>query len=136
MATTGHTLGDDEFVSYLLVGLGTDFDPMVFAVVARLEPITPDELYSQMLSHELRRDRQSDGDSSSNSSANMAVRGRGGPERFSRHGCGRGAMVRAHLVTSPTPSLLHPGLRMHLLGAPLPRVSSARPYNRHLLLLV
>jgi hypothetical protein len=77
LATTGHPLGDEEFVSYVLVDLDEDFDPMVFAVVARIESISPTNLYSQMLSHELRRDRQSfDGTHGSYSSANAVVHGR------------------------------------------------------------
>jgi hypothetical protein len=34
LATTGHSLGDEEFMSYILAGLDEDFDPMVSAVVA------------------------------------------------------------------------------------------------------
>jgi hypothetical protein len=60
-------------------------------VVAHVEPITPAELYSQMLSHELHHGHQStDGNLGSYSSANAIVRGCGGPGRFSKHGCGRG----------------------------------------------
>jgi hypothetical protein len=46
LATTGHPLGDEELVAYILAGLDDDFNPMVSAVVARVEPITPAELYS------------------------------------------------------------------------------------------
>jgi hypothetical protein len=41
MATSRHIHGDEEFVSYLLVGLDENFDSVVSAIVARVEPITP-----------------------------------------------------------------------------------------------
>jgi hypothetical protein len=84
--------------SYILVGLNEDFDPMVSAVIARVEPITPAGLYSHMLSHELRQDRHTtDGHSGSYSSANAAVRGRGDPGRSPSRGCicGRGGQRSA-----------------------------------------
>jgi hypothetical protein len=51
LATSGHLLGNEEFVSYPLAGLDEDFDSMVSPVVAHVEPITLAELYSQMLIH-------------------------------------------------------------------------------------
>jgi hypothetical protein len=56
LATTGAPLSDEEFVSYVLASLDDDFDSMVSAVVARVEPISPADLYSQMLAHELHRE--------------------------------------------------------------------------------
>jgi hypothetical protein len=41
LATSDHPLGDEEFVSYILAGLNEDFDPMVSAVIAHVEPISP-----------------------------------------------------------------------------------------------
>jgi hypothetical protein len=90
IATSSHPLSDEEFVSYLLAGLGVDFDPMVSVVVACVEHINLAELYSQMLSHELCRNHHSDDDLDSYSSTNVDVRGRGGPRRFPGHGRGRG----------------------------------------------
>jgi hypothetical protein len=90
LATSGHHLGNEEFVSYLLAGLGVDFDLTVSVVVARVEPINPAELYSQMLIHELRRNRHSDDDPISYSSVSVVVHDRGGPGRFPGCGCGRG----------------------------------------------
>jgi hypothetical protein len=78
--------------SYILAGLNEDFDPMVSAIVARVEPITPAELYSHMLSHELRQDcHTTDGHSRSYSSANAVVRGRGDPGRSPSRGGQRSA---------------------------------------------
>jgi hypothetical protein len=38
--------------SYILAGLDSDFDGVISAVSARVEPITMAELYGQLLSHE------------------------------------------------------------------------------------
>jgi hypothetical protein len=89
LATTRHPLGDEELVAYIMAGLDDDFGPMVSVVVARVESITPPELYSHMLSHELRRVRHSDGPPGPYSSANATMHGRGGFGGRS-NGCGRG----------------------------------------------
>jgi hypothetical protein len=58
MASSGQPLGDDEFVAYVLTGMEEErYNPLVYSVVVRAEPITPPELYSQMLSYEHRVDR-------------------------------------------------------------------------------
>jgi len=54
MAATGRKLEDEELVSYILTGLDLDFDPVVSAVAARVEPIAVSELLVQLLSHEQR----------------------------------------------------------------------------------
>jgi hypothetical protein len=46
MAVAGHKLEDEELMSYILMSLGEDFDPLMSAVTARVEPITVDELYA------------------------------------------------------------------------------------------
>jgi hypothetical protein len=97
---SGHPLGDEEFMPYLLVGLGVHFDPMVSVVVARVEPITPANLHSQMLSHELCHVSQVDGDLGSYSFVNIVIRGRGGPGRSL--GCGRGRGRGGGLFSSPS----------------------------------
>jgi hypothetical protein len=43
MASAGKTLDDEEMVSYILVGLDIEFNPVVFAVLARVEPISVNE---------------------------------------------------------------------------------------------
>jgi hypothetical protein len=91
MAIAGHPLGDEELISYILASLNENFNPMVLAVVARVESISPVELYSKMFSHELRHDHQSTyGNSGSYSSANVVVRGQGCPSFFNGHGRGHG----------------------------------------------
>ena len=46
MASAGRKLEDEELVSYILTGLDLDFDPVVLAVTARVEPISVAELYT------------------------------------------------------------------------------------------
>jgi hypothetical protein len=106
LATSDHPLGDEEFVSYILAGLNEDFDPMVSAVIAHVEPISPTELYSQMLSHELCHNCQStDGHNGSYSSANAAIRGHGGPGRGGRgHG---GQRSSSNYNSNPRSSTTH-----------------------------
>jgi uncharacterized membrane protein YgcG len=91
MASIGKKLDDEEFDSYILTGLDSDYDSVVSSIAARTEPISFDELYSQLLAHENRLNHQNGGQGSSQSSVNNASRGRGG---FSRghggHGRGGG----------------------------------------------
>jgi len=76
MASVGRKLEDEEIVSYVLTGLGEDFDSVVAAVTARVESISVHELYAQLMSHEQHKEAR---DGGSNSSVNVATKGsRGG----------------------------------------------------------
>jgi hypothetical protein len=102
LAASGSPLRDDELVAYLLAGLDEEFNLVFTAVVARVYPITPSELYSQLLSFEHYTSLQphsSPGGSSSVVAAScgrglFGGRGFGAPSRGSghRHGRGRGNM--------------------------------------------
>jgi hypothetical protein len=50
LATSSTPLCDDEFVAYLLAGLDEEYNPVFTSIVARVDPISPSELYSQLLS--------------------------------------------------------------------------------------
>lgn len=52
MASTGRRLEDDEMVSYILTGLGDDYDSVMTSVANRVEPISLGELYTQLVAHE------------------------------------------------------------------------------------
>jgi hypothetical protein len=52
LAATGAPLRDDELIAYVLAGLNEDYNPVFTAIVARTDPITPSELYAQLLSFE------------------------------------------------------------------------------------
>jgi hypothetical protein len=96
MAAPGRPLEDEELVEYILTGLDDEFDPVVSSALARAEPISVSELYSQLLAFETRLDLRNSGHSSG-ASANLANRrGRGGPGRFSggRSGNSNGSSQR------------------------------------------
>ena len=46
MAEAGRSITDDELVEYILTGLGSEFESLVSALIARVEPVSLDELYS------------------------------------------------------------------------------------------
>jgi hypothetical protein len=91
MAAAGKPLDDEELVMYICNGLDLEFNPLVSALVTRIEPVTPVELYSQLLSFETRLELQL---GTGSSSANTAGRGgRGGNQQM--RGSGRGGRGRS-----------------------------------------
>jgi hypothetical protein len=52
LAASVTPLCDSVLVTYLLVGLDEDFNLVFTSMVARVDPITPNELYTQLLSFE------------------------------------------------------------------------------------
>jgi hypothetical protein len=95
LTASGAPLRDDELVAYLLTGLDEAYNPIFTPVVARVHPITPSELYSQLLSFQQHTSLQGSLMQGSVSSAMPASRGCGyspgarGPGPSS-HGSGRG----------------------------------------------
>nr|XP_034594394.1 uncharacterized protein LOC117856076 [Setaria viridis] len=96
MVSAGKPLDDEELVSYILTGLDMEFNPIASAVLARVEPISVSELYTQLLAFEQRLDLVGSG---SGSLANSATCGCGG-SRGGGRGCGanrgRGNGGRSH----------------------------------------
>ena len=76
VACTAAALSDPEIVSKILAGLDMEYNPVVSALAARVEPITVQELYNQLLSFDARLTLLHGGDLRQ-SSANSASRGRG-----------------------------------------------------------
>jgi hypothetical protein len=74
-AASGAPLHDEELVVYLLVGLDKDFNPVFIAMLARVYPITPSELYGQLLSFEHHTNLQAHTSLGGSSSAMAASRG-------------------------------------------------------------
>ena len=72
MTSAGKKLEDEELVSFILIGLDRDYDLVVTAVTARVEPITMTQLYTQLVSHEQRIEIRDGG--SNQSSANIAAK--------------------------------------------------------------
>jgi hypothetical protein len=116
MASTGTALRDDEFVSYILAELDEDYNSVYSAVISRVEPITPGELYAQLLGYEQHLQLQNGGISGYTSSANSASRGRGMLRRHSggRHVAEVGADLVACHAAVPTPPVPAPTLALVL----------------------
>jgi len=49
LAVAGHALHCDEIISYLLSGLGHDYDSFVTTITARTDPVTLEEVYALLL---------------------------------------------------------------------------------------
>ncbi|KAJ0981423.1 hypothetical protein J5N97_009678 [Dioscorea zingiberensis] len=58
LSSIGLPLRDDEVVSYMLAGLGEEYDSLVTSVTTRIEPFSLTELYAHMLSFEMRKEQQ------------------------------------------------------------------------------
>jgi hypothetical protein len=52
LAASGAPLHDDELVAYLMAGLDEDFNAIFTTMVAWVDPVSPNELYAQLLSFE------------------------------------------------------------------------------------
>ena len=65
MASAGKPIDDDELVGYILTGLDKEYSSIVSAVLARVKPISVNELYAQLLSFEQRVDFWQGGSNSS-----------------------------------------------------------------------
>lgn len=85
MASADKPIKHEELVSYIVAGLGIDFNPVATVVATQIEPISVGELFSQLLSFEGRMDLLQGG---AQGSANVVRLGRGGTGATL---CGRGA---------------------------------------------
>lgn len=54
MAAVGHLLHEIDIISYSLVGLDSSYDPLVASINTQLDPLSLEDIYSYMLSFELR----------------------------------------------------------------------------------
>lgn len=79
MAAAGKAFEDEEMMCYILNDLDPDFNPLVSALVTRVEPISLSELYSQLLRFETRLELQQGG---SGSSSSVNATGKGGHGGF------------------------------------------------------
>lgn len=97
MAAAGRPLPSFEFVPYLLVGLGLDYDALVSFVSTRIGPISIEELLSHLLAHEARLQHHeanlslfSPQETTANFSTCSSNNGRG----RNSHSCNNGTRVR------------------------------------------
>jgi hypothetical protein len=75
LAAAGQPLNDFESVSFLLKGLGSEYDPFVTSVTTRVDPLSIDELYGHLLAHEMRLDQQLPAVDALSPAANFTTRG-------------------------------------------------------------
>lgn len=73
ITSTGKTIDDDELVSYILVGLDYDYNPIVTSLTARIKPLSVGEAYSQLLAFEQRMDLLQPNERSSINSASRGA---------------------------------------------------------------
>uniref|UniRef100_A0A2N9FGM0 Reverse transcriptase Ty1/copia-type domain-containing protein n=1 Tax=Fagus sylvatica TaxID=28930 RepID=A0A2N9FGM0_FAGSY len=83
LAAIDQPLPEFQLVSFLLAGLGPEYDSFVTSVQQRTEPITLDYLYGHLLTHETRHEQSQAPVSLETASANFVSRG-----TFSRSGRG------------------------------------------------
>ena len=57
LAAIGQPLREEETVSYILAGLGPDYDALVISLTTRNDDITLDEVYSHLLAFEQRHEQ-------------------------------------------------------------------------------
>ena len=97
LTATTHTLNDFEIISFLLAGLGSEYDSFVTYVTTKVDPLSIDELYRHLLAHELQLEHQQPTVDLSIAGTNFAGRGplcggRGGSSSPSA-GCGTSPLV-------------------------------------------
>jgi hypothetical protein len=90
LTASGAPLCDDELIAYLLADLDEDFNPVFTAMVARVDPMTSSELYTQLLSFEHHANLQTHTSSGGSSSAIAASCGHGFPSSRGPSGPSRG----------------------------------------------
>ena len=75
LAAIDQPLPEFQLVSFLLAGLGPEYDSFVTSVQQRTEPITLDFLYGHLLNHEIRLEKSQAPVSLETASANFVSRG-------------------------------------------------------------
>lgn len=96
LTTTGSPLPDQEFVTYLLTGLGSTYESFVTFITTQAEPISSNELYQLLLIHEDRLSHTARTTTSMEPSINFTnTSGHGlSPYRGGQNGCnGTGRVV-------------------------------------------
>ncbi|KAJ0962959.1 hypothetical protein J5N97_028081 [Dioscorea zingiberensis] len=93
LSAIGQPLQEEEIISYMLAGLGSDYDPLVTSVTTRTDTISLNDVYAHLMSYELRMEHHNTSFQIpvTGSAANVATRNnnRGGSGSRSR-GRGRG----------------------------------------------
>lgn len=83
LTAIGHPLLDCEVVSYLLAGLGSEYDSFVTSVTTRIDPMLLEDLFGHLLTFESRIEQHHSAADIGFPSANIATRGKSGYTNFS-----------------------------------------------------
>jgi hypothetical protein len=122
------TLSHFEMVSFLLVGLGFEYDPFATSVQTRVEPLPIEELYGHLLAHELCLDSHNMVIDLVVLDANVAS---WGPSSFRSY---RGERSQSHNSSSRSSPPLHPPKFNHGRDRGFPSIgrgSSSTRYSRN-----
>lgn len=82
LATSDKLVDEEDLISFIIVGLDEDFEPIISSLVSKSEHVSLGEAYSQLLSFEQRMKLRQE------HSANLAHRGRGRGQQQQGRGCG------------------------------------------------
>jgi hypothetical protein len=74
LAVAGQPLNDFELVSFLLAGLGSKYNPFVTSVTTRVDPLSLEDLYAHLLTHEMHLEHNLQSAEAPFPSANVAAR--------------------------------------------------------------
>jgi hypothetical protein len=96
LAAVEAPLKDSELISYILAGLSAEYDSLVTSITTRIDPITLEDLYGHLLTHEQRLEQHNFVVDLSLSSVNVAQRTVSGkPHKlYSRQGSSSGGRGR------------------------------------------
>jgi hypothetical protein len=120
LAASGAPLRDDELVTYLPAGLDEDFNPVFTAMVARVDPINPSELYAQLLSFKQHIKLQAHTSSGSSSTMTMSHgRGSSGGRGSGVPTCGTGCGC-GHSHSPSRGSFINPSSKSYRIVTSLP----------------
>jgi hypothetical protein len=112
LAFAGQHLNDFESISYLLAGLGSEYDPLVTSITTRLDPLSLDEIYGHLLSQEMRIEHNLSSTKASLPMANFSarapvLRGRG-RNNYRGRGSSSGGRGRGSYFSQDTTALSRP----------------------------
>ena len=103
LAYVGHPIDELEQQGFLLGGLGPEYDPFVTSVLTRADPLSMEEIYGHLLTHEIRLDHNQSSIDLSIAGANFAARGshphrgsRGRNSNSTNFSNGRGSSSNSH----------------------------------------
>jgi len=115
LAASDKPLKSSEFVSYLLAGLNSEYDPLVTSITTRVDPLSIEELYGYLLTYEQRINQHHTASDLSLSSVNVAHKQSSFQPRHQRAPSYKlgvvAGVVAVALISSPSPIPIGPPVR-------------------------